>query len=327
MKIVVTGSLGNISKPLAIALIKKGHEVSIISSKAERQNEIEAIGAKAAIGRMQDADFLTKTFTGADIVYCMESLDSNQIMHDPNFTFSDMLSAIDEIVNNYKQVILKSGVTKVIHLSSIGAHTNQETGFLLFHYNAERILRSLPNNVSIKFMRPVGFYYNLLGFAPLIKIMSKGFLGIFMALRNYGLSGLLGGKRGVILANFGGKTINPLVSPLDIASVIAEEIEKPFEGRTFRYIASEELSCDEVAKILGESIGKPYLKWGVISDKQLINAMVGMKMNPSIAKAFVEMNNVGKSGKLYEDYYRHRPLLGKTKLKDFAKEFSEAYNK
>jgi uncharacterized protein YbjT (DUF2867 family) len=54
--------------------------------------------------------------------------------------------------------------------------------------------------------------------------------------------------------------MNILVSPIDIASVIAEEMEKPFDGRTVRYIASEELTCNEVASILGEAIGKPYLK-------------------------------------------------------------------
>jgi len=71
MKIIVTGSLGNISKPLTRELIQKGHSVTVISSKAERQKEIEAMGAKAAIGTFQDVDFLTKTFTGADIVYLM----------------------------------------------------------------------------------------------------------------------------------------------------------------------------------------------------------------------------------------------------------------
>lgn len=58
MKIVLTGSLGNIGKPLAIALIKEGHAVTVISSSAKRQAEIEALGAKTAIGTMQDAEFL-----------------------------------------------------------------------------------------------------------------------------------------------------------------------------------------------------------------------------------------------------------------------------
>ncbi len=36
MNIVLTGSLGNISKPLAQELVQKGHSVTVISSKAER---------------------------------------------------------------------------------------------------------------------------------------------------------------------------------------------------------------------------------------------------------------------------------------------------
>ena len=57
MKITVTGSLGNISKLLAQELIAHGHDVTIISSKADKQAEIEALGAKAAIGSVTDAEF------------------------------------------------------------------------------------------------------------------------------------------------------------------------------------------------------------------------------------------------------------------------------
>jgi uncharacterized protein YbjT (DUF2867 family) len=58
MKITITGSLGNISKPLTKELVQKGHTVTVISSNAERQKEIEALGAKAAIGSMGDVNFL-----------------------------------------------------------------------------------------------------------------------------------------------------------------------------------------------------------------------------------------------------------------------------
>ena len=323
MNIVLTGSLGHISKPLATELIAKGHSVTVISSKAERQKEIETLGAKAAIGTIDDVKFLTNTFTGADIVYTMVP-PSN--IFDKNID-ADVSNA--NSVRNYKQAIQQSGVTKVIHLSTIGAHTNKGNGLLRWGYEAESILKELPNLVSIKFMRPAGFYYNLLGFAQAIKTLSKGFVGTFMSLRYYGLGGFLGGKRGVIVSNVGGDTINIMVSPLDIANVIAEEMEKTFTGRTSRYIASEEMTCDEVAKILGEAIGKPYLKWGQISDKQLLNAMLKMGMNKKRAEGFVEMQAAGRkdgSGILYEDYYKNRPVLGKVKLKEYAKEFAKLYS-
>jgi len=299
MKITITGSLGNISKPLAIELVQKGHAVTVISSKAERQKEIEAIGAKAAIGSMQDAGFLTEAFKGADIVYVMETLGEGRFSGQD----IDVISAIAKIGENYKQAIEQSGVKRVVHLSSIGAHTDKGNGMLAFHYKVEQILNQLPADVSIKFMRPVGFYYNMLAFIPTIK------------------------SQGVIVSNYGGDEKEPWVSPLDIASVIAEEMEKPFEGRTVRYIASEELSPNEIAHILGEAIGKPDLEWVVITDEQMLNGMIGAGMNAGVAKGLVEMNAGRRSGILGEDYARHKPTFGKTKLKDWVNVFAAAYNK
>ena len=57
MKIIVTGSLGHISKPLTEELVQKGHAVTVISSKPERQKDIEALGAAAAIGTIDDVEF------------------------------------------------------------------------------------------------------------------------------------------------------------------------------------------------------------------------------------------------------------------------------
>jgi len=300
MKITVTGSLGHISKPLTQELVQKGHAVTVISSKPERQKEIEALGARAAIGTMEDADFLTATFKDADIVYVMETHGASSFF-DPNI---DLMAVISKIGHNYKQAIQSSGVKRVVHLSSIGAHTDKDNGILAFHYDVENTLRQLPDDVSIKFMRPVGFYYNMFAFIPTIK------------------------TQGAIVSTYGGDTKDPWVSPLDIAAVIAEEIEKPFEGRAVRYIASDEVSPNEVAGVLGEAIGKPDLKWHIIPDEQMINGMIAAGMNPNIAKGLVEMNAGFHRGQLYDDYYLHRPVvLGKVKLTDFAKDFAAAFNK
>jgi 3-hydroxyisobutyrate dehydrogenase-like beta-hydroxyacid dehydrogenase len=42
------GILRNIGKPLTTDLVQKGHTVTVISSKPERQSEIKALAAKAA---------------------------------------------------------------------------------------------------------------------------------------------------------------------------------------------------------------------------------------------------------------------------------------
>jgi len=299
MNIVLTGSLGRIGKPLAQDLVQKGHSVTVISSKQERQKDIEALGAKAAIGTMQDVDFLSATFKGADIVYVMETLEAVGGFFDPNI---DFIAAITQIGDNYKYAIEQSGVKRVIHLSSVGAHMKTGNGILAFHYNVENILNQLPDDVSVKFMRPVDFYNNMFLFIKTIK------------------------TKGAIVQNYGGDEKEPWVSPLDIAAVIAEEIEKPFYGRQIRYIASDEASPNEVAKILGGAIGKPDLKWLVTSDEQLMNDWLSAGMNPQIANGFIEMQASMRGGVLYEDYFRNRPALGKFKVTDFANEFAAAYN-
>jgi uncharacterized protein YbjT (DUF2867 family) len=297
MKIIVTGSLGNISKPLAKELVQKGHTVTVVSSSAEREKKIESLGAKAAIGTMEDADFLAATFAGADAIYAMETLPPGGYF-DKNLNVRE---AISRIGMNYKRAIQQSGVKRVVHLSSIGAHTNHGNGILAFHYDVENILKQLPDEVAIKFMRPVGFYYNMFAFMPTIK------------------------NQNVIVSNYGGDDKEPWVSPLDIAAVVAEEMDKPFNGREARYIASDEVSPNEVAKTLGEAIGKPDLKWLAISDDQFLNNMVSAGMTPQTAKGLMEMNASRRGGVLYEDYYRNKPILGKIKLTDFAKEFAAVY--
>ena len=297
MKFIVTGSLGHISKPLTQELVQKGHNVTVISSNADRQKDIEVLGAKAAIGTLEDVQFLTTTFTGADAVYCMEP--------PPNFFDQslDIFKYYSSIVENYMQAIQESGVKHVVHLSSIGAHRDNGVGMLSFHHDAENILDKLPPDVSISFLRPVGFYYNLLSFIHAIK------------------------TQGAIVSNYGGDEKEPWVSPTDIAAVVAEEITSSGKGRKIRYIASDELSPNETACILGEAIGKPDLKWIAIPDEQLQSGMIAAGLNQQIAKGFVEMNTSRVNGILYEDYFRNRPTLGEVKMKDFAKDFAAAFNK
>jgi uncharacterized protein YbjT (DUF2867 family) len=296
MQIVVTGSLGHISKPLTKELVEKGHAVTVISRDPERKREIEALGAKAAIGAIEDVHFLTASFAGVDAVYCMIPPGG---FFDHNH---DLMAHVSEVTNKYAQAIQQAGVKRVIHLSSIGAHTEKNNGILRFHYNAEQIFKALPSDIIVKTVRPVAFYYNLLGFIPTIK------------------------NAGYIASNYGGEDVIAWVSPYDIAGVVAEELTTLFEERRIRYIASQELTCNEIAQVLGAAIGKPDLKWNVIPNEQMESILLGVGMNPRIAKGLVEMQDSMHSGELFEDYYRNKPVLSKVKITDFAKDFAVAFN-
>jgi len=296
MKVTVTGSLGNISKPLTTALVQKGHTVTVISSNPEKQKDIEALGATAAIGSLEDVNFLTSALTGADVVYCMVP---------PNYhtTGDDPIVYCKQIGNNYAQAIRQSGVQRVIHLSSFGADLEKGTGIILGAHYVENILREIPD-VAITHMRPTYFYYNLLRYVGMIK------------------------KAGLIATNYGDDDKLILVSPLDIAAAIVEEIETPGAGRKIRYVASDELTAKEAARILGAAIGKPELKWVTITDEKMQSGLEANGVPVNIAAYTVEMFACLHSGELSKDYERNKPIaLGKVKLTDFAKDFAAAFTK
>lgn len=296
MKIIITGSLGHISKPLTEELVQKNHQVTVISSKPEKQKDIEDLGAAAAIGSLEDADFLAATFSGADAAYCMVP-PANYFDHN-----LDLLAYYHRLGNNYAQAIGQSGVKRVVNLSTFGAHLEKGSGILLGAHDLQNILDELPTDVAITHMRPTAFFYNLYGYVDMIK------------------------KEGFIAANYGADNTIPWVSPIDIAAVVAEEIVTPLVGRKVRYVASEELTGNETARILGAAIGKPDLKWILISSEQMQSGLEAAGVQPRIAAGLVEMYASLHSGLLAEDYYPNKPaVMGKVKLEDFAKEFAAAF--
>lgn len=299
MRIVITGSLGHIGKPLTQKLVKQGHDVTVISSKAQRLTDINALGAKAAIGTMYDVDFLSASFKGADIVYIMVAWDAIGSIFDKEADFPEDFK---KLISIYKKAIKQSGVKRIIHLSSVGAHSADGNGSLSLYHSVENMMKELPEDISIKFMRPVAFYTNTFRFIQTIK------------------------TAGAIVQSYGGDQIEPWVSPHDIASAIAEEMEKPFVGRSVRYIASEELSPNCVAQILGAAIGNPNLKWKVITGEEILKGMLTVGINEWIANGFVEMQVSQRDGSLYEDYRQNKPVLGDVRLVDFATEFAIVYN-
>jgi len=292
MKIVITGSLGNISKPLATALMQKGHAVTIISSDPKKRAAIETLGATAAIGSLHNADFLVAAFTGADVVYTMVP---------PNFAVADPIAYYQLIGNNYANAIKQSGIKQVVHLSSWGAHLDKGTGMIVGSHQVEKILDEL-TDVVITYLRPCSFYNNLYHYIPMIK--AAGFMG----------------------TNYGGDDKVVLVSTRDIADAAVEELEVQNTGKKIRYIASDEHTCNEIASILGAAIGKPDLKWLTFTDEQTQAAMEQNGVPAHIAAKLVELNASIRSGAIRGDYDLHQPtVLGKVKLADFAKEFAAAF--
>jgi uncharacterized protein YbjT (DUF2867 family) len=295
MKFVVTGSLGNISKPLAEKLIAAGHEVIVVSSKSDKIAQIEVLGAKAAIGSVEDIGFLTKTFTGADAVYTMVP---------PNFGAANWKKYIAGIGENYAEAIHGAGVKNVVNLSSMGAHMPDGCGPVSGLFFVEKELNAL-EGVNVKHLRPGFFYPNFLANVGMVKHM-----------------GIIGG-------NYGEGATLVIVHPGDIAEVAAEELlSLSFKGKSIRYIASDEKTTNEVAAILGKAIGKPDLPWVNFKDEETIGGMLQAGVPEEIAKNYAEMGGAIRNGEMVSDYLKNKPtVFGKTKFESFAPVFAAVYAK
>src|ERR1700722_2137723 len=218
MKYILSGTLENINKPLTQKLVAAGHDVTVISSHEARKPEIEALGAKAAVGSVEDVAFLTETFKGADAVF--------ELTPPPASAPEDWKARIRQIGKNFADAIKAAGVKKVVQLSSIGAHMPEGCGPVSGIHFAELELDAL-EGVDVIHLRPAYFYTNLFALKGLIK------------------------HAGIFGNNFGGDNTLVMVHPNDIADVAAEELlNLSFTGKTIRYIAGDERTSKEITAIL-----------------------------------------------------------------------------
>jgi uncharacterized protein YbjT (DUF2867 family) len=296
MNYVITGSLGHISKPVIQKLKVAGHAITVVTSNQDRVKEIEALGAKAAVGSVEDAAFISKSFAGSDAVY---------LMIPPNWTLTGgWLEYQQKVVHNYINAIKANGIKNVVLLSSVGAHMRKGSGPVDGLGYAEEKLGEL-KDVNVKMLRPSYFFYNLFGMAGMIKHMN------------------------ILGSNFGSTNEKlALVHTSDIADVVSEELlGLKFKGHSVRYIASDERHPKEIAEVLSKAVGKPGTPWVEFTDDQALQGMLQNNLPKTIADGYVELGAALRTGKAQEDYWKNKPVqLGKVKLEDFAKEFVGVYN-
>jgi uncharacterized protein YbjT (DUF2867 family) len=295
MNYTITGAAGNISQPLAKILLNAGHDVTVIGRNEEHLCELIHSGAKAAIGSVEDVEFLKTSFADADAVYTMY----------PSVLITDDLKACYEnIAKNYAEAIIANNIRYVVNLSSIGAHLPTGAGPISGLHRAEKVLNNL-QNVNVLHLRPAYFYTNFFGNISMAKHMS-----------------IIGGNFSVSSNKF------PVANPADIAGVVANALMNlNFTGHSIRYVASDETGTDEIAAVLGKAIQKPELKWIKFSSEQALQGMLQSGLPKTIATEFVEMLSALDGGKVTEDYWKNRPeKLEPTKFEEFASVFANVYN-
>lgn len=294
MKYVVTGAAGKISRPLVKQLLQAGHSVTVIGRNEKNLEPLIYAGARAAIGSIYDLSFLKLAFAGADAVYTMY----------PTDIFVDDLKTDHEwIGKNYAAAIADNSIQYVVNLSSIGAHLAKGAGPVSGLHYTEQALYTL-KAVNILTLRAAYFYQNLLMSMELVRHMN-----------------MIGGVFSFENGQF------PVSHPDDVAAVAAAALlDLNFSGHSLRYVASDETGTDEIASVLGETVGKPGLQWTKFDPAHVLDRLQHVGFSPAMAGEYVDMFVAMERGLVTEDYWKNRPAsLGKIKLDDFAKQYAAIY--
>lgn len=293
MKIVLTGSIGNVNKPLVQQLIAAGHDVTVISSNPQNTDAITQLGAKPAIGSVEDATFIQQSFAGADAVY---------LMIPPKFTVTNWIGYQQEVSDIYVKAIDANQVPHVVVLSSVGAHMGTGAGPVDGLAYLETALNNATGFTAV-YLRPSYFYYNL--FSQIGLVQHAGIFGSAQP------------------ADF--KLV--LTHTADIAEAAAAALTQPAEGKTIQYLASDVATWQEIATELGNAIGKPSTPYVEFTDEQSYGGLKGAGLSDVLANGYVTMNQALRSGEMQKHFFDNEPATyGKVKLADFAQEFAAVYN-
>jgi len=292
--ITIVGATGNVGSKTVKNLLGKGHSLKLIARHVDKLQQFAGEqGVSIHAGDSLSSEFLSDIFKGSDAVLLMMPADMQA---------ENIAAYQDRLGEAQIEAVKKSGVKKVLFLSSVGGHTEDHTGIVAGLARQEVRLKEL-QNVDVLILRPSYFMENLLGNISIIK--------------NMGVNGssLLGEK------SF------PIIATNDVAKVAAEKLnDLTWTGKTvLPLLGPKNYNMNEVTKVLGDAINKPDLSYVHFPYEQAKQAMLQWGISDSVAKAFVGLTegiNIGRFDTEQRDAYSTTP----TTIEDFSKTFAYVYD-
>jgi len=292
---VITGATGNTGKPIALALLKAGKKVRIISRNAEKAKELTSAGAELFIGDTSDVELLKKAFYGATTVYAMIPGDWQA----ENFLQHQLKHA-----NAIAEALAFCSIKFVVSLSSQGAHLESKSGVVLGLNKMETLFNKI-NGLNTLHLRPTYFMENSMGMIGLIK-----------------QAGIMGSP---VKANL----MFPAIATPDIANyAIKRLLALDFTGHNIQnLLGPRDVTYQEIAKTYGTAIGLPDLKYIEFSNADFKkNMMDQMGVSESIADNYVEFIAAMNDGRAMELATRDAESTTPTTIEQFSHTFAYVYS-
>lgn len=289
--ITLMGATGNTGRKIAEALLKAGERVRALGRSAAKLAELESVGAETRAGDTTNAAFLADAFRGADAAYTLLATDRRA---------PDYRAQQDREGEAIATAVRDSAVPYVVALSSLGAESAEVPGVIRGLHEQEERIKQLAN-ANILFLRPVSFFENFYDQLPLMK------------------------HEGIIADAVTADLAIPMVAARDIADVATRSlVARNWRGVVARELLGQrDLSHNEVARILGERIGKPDLSYVQVPYAEMVQSLVQAGLSESFAQLYVEMTRAFNEDKITQK--RTPENTTPTSFEVFADELAGAY--
>jgi uncharacterized protein YbjT (DUF2867 family) len=284
--IVIVGATGNVGSKTAEILLSQGKSVRAIARNADSLQYLKDKGAEIAIGDSSDIPFLTNAFEGATAVL---------LIIPSKIDAQDLKAYQDEIGNAQVEAIKNSGVKNIVFVSSQGAHIVDNDSVIAGLARQEVRLNSLPAEFNVLSLRPAFFMENLFNSIETIRGMN------------------------IICSSLKPDVKQSMIATQDIAKVAAERLSNlNFTGKSHQdLLGDRDYSMNEVAQIIGKSIGKPELMFVELSYEYELKEMMFFGISQSAGYAFVKLNEGINSRELYNSE-RNNETTTSTTFEEFA---------
>ncbi len=290
--IAVMGATGHTGGATAEKLLGEGKKLRAIGRSAGKLSGLAVRGAEVAAGDFLDAAFLAKAFEGAEAVYAMVA---------PDYREADLRAYYNRGADAIAEAVRRSGVSRIVFLSSLGAELDQGTGPIVGLHDAEQKLRAL--DVDLLILRPGYFYENFHASLGLIK------------------------SRGVSGGAIDPDVPIPMIATADIGAAAEQELSRGrFKGSSVReLLGPRDYTMTEATRLLGVAIGKPDLAYVRFQDADYAAALVAAGFSKGVAASFVEMAGALSKGLVRSLQGRTEQTTMSTPFEFFVKSLAAAY--
>lgn len=145
----IMGATGQTGGATAAELLGQGYRVRALVRERAKGEPLAALGAELAIAASDDVDALAASFAGAEAVF---------VLNPPQPQAADYLGAARAASEAIATAVRRSGVGRVVALSSQGAHLAEGTGAVRTLYDFEHALRK--TGAQVTFLRATYFMEN-----------------------------------------------------------------------------------------------------------------------------------------------------------------------